>query len=144
MRRVITVVALALFTGETVSKLSKEKGKRGERGAAKFLESLGFKARRGVQYHGGPKSPDILSDELENLHFEVKFSHDIDLGKKSLEDAVQQAETDAGGKKQPVVLWKQNRRSWRLTFISEYGLTTVFRPEDIRLVLVKLNEKRML
>lgn len=125
-----------------MSGMSKEKGKRGERSAARFLESLGFHARRGVQYRGSTTSPDVISDELVNIYFEVKFKEAIDLGKKSLEDALRQAERDSDGSKQAVVLWRRNRKPWALTFTSEYGLTTLSRPEDIRLALLKLNDRR--
>lgn len=52
--------------------MQRNKGKRGEREAAKELSKyFGFEARRGVQYKGGPNSPDVV---LENaaIHVEVK------------------------------------------------------------------------
>ena len=51
---------------------SKDKGKRGERMAAAKFREHGFDARRGVQYSGGPDSPDVVGPE--GLHIEVKFT----------------------------------------------------------------------
>jgi hypothetical protein len=51
---------------------SRNKGKRGELEAAKFLASEGFPARRGQQFSGGTDSPDVLCEALPRIHFEVK------------------------------------------------------------------------
>jgi hypothetical protein len=52
--------------------LSKQKGKRMEREAAKALNLvLGVEARRSVQYCGGAGDAD-LTTTLEGVHFEVK------------------------------------------------------------------------
>jgi len=89
-----------------MGKTSKEKGKRGERELAAELQKLfGITARRGVQYHGGADSPDVISDFSE-IHFEVKRTERL-----SLYPAVEQAVNDAG-EKIPVVCHKQNRREW--------------------------------
>ena len=51
---------------------SLEKGKRGEREAAKAMaEHLGCVAKRGVQYQGGVDSPDVVHN-IAGLHVEVK------------------------------------------------------------------------
>ena len=39
---------------------SREKGKRGERELAAKLREHGYDCRRGVQYQGGPDSPDVI------------------------------------------------------------------------------------
>lgn len=51
---------------------SRAKGKRGELEAVKFLRSLGFTARRGQQFSGGPDSADVEVEELSNVYIEVK------------------------------------------------------------------------
>ena len=48
---------------------SRDKGKRGERMAAKKFREHGFDTRRGVQYQGGPDSPDVVGPE--GLHIEA-------------------------------------------------------------------------
>lgn len=85
---------------------SRDKGKRGEREAAEALrEHLGVQARRGVQYHGGPGSPD-LATSLPGVHFEVKRCESL-----SLYAAMDQAARDAAGKI-PVVLHRRNGKEW--------------------------------
>ena len=86
---------------------SRNKGKVGEREAAKLIADL-FKveARRGVQHAGGPDSPDIVTG-IPDVHFEVKR-----VEKLNLYTAMDQAERDAGGDKVPVVLHRKNLRDW--------------------------------
>jgi Holliday junction resolvase len=85
---------------------SRDKGQRGEREFAAELQTLfGIHARRGVQYHGGADSPDVISD-FADVHFEVKRCERL-----SLYPAMQQAVEDAG-EKIPVVCHKQNRKEW--------------------------------
>ena len=60
---------------------SKEKGKRGERDAVKFLRGSGFRnARRSQQYSGNDGTADIIVPELAYIHIEVKFRFDIGVG----------------------------------------------------------------
>lgn len=86
---------------------SRNKGKVGEREAAKLIADL-FKveARRGVQHAGGPDSPDIVTG-IPDVHFEVKR-----VEKLNLYTAMDQAERDAGDDKIPVVLHRKNLRDW--------------------------------
>jgi len=96
---------------------SRRKGKRGELQAAAYRRRLGFaSARRGAQHKGGADSPDVLVDELAGVHIEVKHRAGIDLGTAALDEAMTQADTDAGNR-EPVVLWRRNRIAWRLTWI---------------------------
>ncbi len=94
---------------------SRQKGKRIELEAAKFLSGLGFTARRGQQFKGGADSPDLIVDELSRVHIEVKGVQGIDLGTKALLDAMMQAQDDGHGKAW-ALLWKRNRSCWRLSF----------------------------
>ena len=94
-----------------MSKSSREKGKRGEREAAAYLEELGLatRPRRGVQYQGGPESPDVV-DEDGDIHWEVKRTERL-----RLYEAVDQAVMDSAEScKCPVVLHKANRKDWLL------------------------------
>ncbi len=85
---------------------SKDKGKRGEREAAKAIkEHLGIEARRGVQYSGSPDSPDV-EIALPNIHVEVKRCEAL-----SLYQAVEQATQDAD-EKIPLVLHRRNHKPW--------------------------------
>ena len=90
-----------------MAQMSREKGKRGEREAAKAIEeALGVSARRGVQYQGGTDSPDIVTG-LPGVHFEVKRREAL-----KLYPAMAQAIMDAGYGEVPVVLHRKNRFGW--------------------------------
>lgn len=89
---------------------SLNKGKQGEREAAKWLnETLGLNARRGVQYQGSPDSPDIAQQAIPDIHFEIKRVERL-----NLESAMKKAQDDAG-KKLPIVLHRRNRSDWLVT-----------------------------
>lgn len=90
-----------------MGKASRDKGKRGEREAAKELARvLGCQAQRGVQYQGGPGSPDVTHD-IPGLHIEVKRAETFSLWK-----ALEQAENDAPLGAAPVVLHRKNLKPW--------------------------------
>ena len=74
--------------GERMGKPSRDKGKRGEREIAGLLRDYGYDARRGVQYHGGADSPDVVG--LPGVHIEVKRTETL-----SLYPAMEQAKHDA-------------------------------------------------
>ena len=88
-----------------MGKASKDKGKRGERELAGKLREHGFDTRRGVQYHGGPDSPDVIG--LEGIHIEVKRTERL-----SLYDALSQSKADAGAGEMPVVMHRRNNCEW--------------------------------
>lgn len=97
---------------------SKEKGKRGELEIAALLREYGFAGQRGVQYSGGPDSPDVLG--LPGVHIEVKR-----VEKLNVHDAMKQADRDSG-EKIPVVIHRKNRTPWLVTmnfddFMKIYG-----------------------
>jgi len=86
---------------------SNQKGKRGEREAAKAVSAvLGCSARRGQQFCGGGDSPDIVVD-LPGVHFEVKRTERLCLYK-----AMKQASDDASVDSIPVVLHRRNKKDW--------------------------------
>ena len=70
---------------------SREKGKRGERQWRDVLRAQGYAARRGQQFAGSPDSPDVICDELDWAHFEVKFVERL-----NVYDAMAQAQRDCG------------------------------------------------
>ncbi len=88
-----------------MGRASRDKGKRGEREAAAELASLlGVTGRRGVQYHGGPDSPDVVLDGVA-IHVEAKRTERL-----SLYAAVEQATSDAPAGSVPVVWHRANGR----------------------------------
>lgn len=86
---------------------SRDKGKRGERELAKELQKYGYEARRGVQYQGGPESPDVVCPQLEAFHIEVKRTERF-----QLYPALQQAHADAKDCQIPLVAHRKNRHPW--------------------------------
>lgn len=88
-----------------MGKMSKEKGKRGERDVAKILCENGIEARRGVQYKGGTDSPDVIG--MKGVHIEVKYTESFRLW-----DAMEQSQKDSGEGEIPVVIHKKNRKPW--------------------------------
>ena len=90
-----------------MSKMSRDKGKVGERELAAYLTDHGFPARRGVQYKGGAGSPDVICEGLDNIHFECKRVERLDLW-----GALAQAEEEKGDGEIPVVAHRPNKRGW--------------------------------
>ncbi len=85
-----------------------QKGKRGEREAAKAIRQVfGVGARRGQQFSGGKDSPDVIHG-LTGLHLEVKRTEKLQLWA-----ALEQAKADAGANV-PAVMHRTNRREWIL------------------------------
>ena len=85
---------------------SRNKGASGERELAHELSRLlGIEARRGCQFHGGPDSPDVVTD-IPNVHFECKRTERL-----RLYEALEQAVADAGDHV-PVVAHRQNHKPW--------------------------------
>jgi len=92
-----------------MGKRSKTKGKVGEREAAAALNDvLGTECQRGVQYQGGPDSPDVIG--VPGVHVEVKRVEALNVRK-----AIEQAIADAGDGEAPIVLHRQNRTPWLVT-----------------------------
>ncbi len=93
---------------------SREKGCRGEREAAATLNAvLGTAFRRGVQYAGGPESPDITG-ALPGVHFEVKRVERLNVNK-----AMSQAIRDSNPDQIPAVMHRTNRNPWLVTLHAE-------------------------
>lgn len=103
-----------------MAKNSRAKGKRGELLARDYLRKLGFEARRGQQYAGGPGSPDLVTNL--DCHIEVKCgSRNYVYFGRMLDNHCAQAERESGGKEW-YVLWKNDRGPWLLTW---YGKDVV-------------------
>ena len=89
-----------------MGRMSRQKGKRGEREAAAELAVVfACEARRGVQFQGGPDSPDVVLEGV-NVHVEAKRVEAINIYK-----AMQQAVQDAGEKVPSVWVRKNNEES---------------------------------
>lgn len=93
---------------------SRQKGKRVEREAAAALsEVLGVPCRRGVQYQGGPGSPDVIG--WAGVHVEVKGVERL-----NVYEAMAQSVRESGHGEVPIVLHKRNRSAWMVTVPLEW------------------------
>ena len=89
-----------------MGKMSREKGKRGEREFASLCREYGYSARRGQQY-SGIGVEDVVG--LPGVHAEVKRVERLDLPA-----AMAQAVRDAGGAL-PLVAHRRNHGEWLIT-----------------------------
>jgi len=87
---------------------SRAKGCRGELELSKYLQGYGFDARRGQQFKGGSDSPDIVSNALDALGFQVECKR-VEAG--NLYNWLEQAKADAGTKV-PVVMHRRSDKPW--------------------------------
>lgn len=92
-----------------MGRMQREKGKAGERQAAKaWAEVFGGAARRTAQVKGTLDSPDIKI-EHDGLHPEVKWRQKMQLY-QWLEETIAEAEG-----KVPIVIHRKNNAEWLLT-----------------------------
>lgn len=121
---------------------SNKKGKRVELMLAKLLQSFGFNnSRRGRQYSGDPSAPDVVCDDLPNIHIECKGDERFTIESKALREACDQSRRDSADNETPVVIWKRNRQPWRMSFATDCGIVTVAQC-DIKKSLISLNSNR--
>ena len=90
-----------------MGKLSRTKGKVGEREVASLFTSNGMKARRGQQYRGGDGSPDVVIEDFPELHLEVKRTECLSLYK-----ALEQAKEDSNSEQIPIVAHRKSKKEW--------------------------------
>lgn len=88
-----------------MGKMSRDKGKRGERELANKLKEYGFKARRGQQYCGADGSADVIG--LDGIHIENKRVERL-----QLYEALAQAKSDAKEGEMPIVTHRKNHCEW--------------------------------
>ena len=89
---------------------SKQKGKKGELEVANYLKEKGLTARRGQQFQGSPDSPDVICEEWDNIHIEVKRDEHL-----NIEKAIQQSTKDSNDTDIPIVIHRNNREKWKVT-----------------------------
>lgn len=88
-----------------MGKMSRDKGKRGERELAGFLRSHGYDARRGQQYCGADGSADVVG--LPGMHIECKRTEAL-----RLYDALAQAKGDVRPGEMPAIFHRKNNCQW--------------------------------
>ncbi len=109
-----------------MAKMSRDKGKRGEREVAALLKEHGFEARRGQQFHGGPGSPDVVHN-MGPYHVEVKRVETF-----NAYGALAQAEQERGSFEKSIVLHKRNGRCWIAVMKADDLLGLIKELEDYR------------
>lgn len=88
-----------------MGKMSREKGKSGEREVARILQAAGYDARRSQQFCGKAGDADVVG--LPGVHVEVKRVEAL-----RLYDALSQAKHDAREGEMPVVVHRKNNCPW--------------------------------
>ncbi len=99
---------------------SREKGKQGERLAARVMESItGVPWRRTQQYNGAGKVGDVEPLEVHPtwsmIHVEVKNVDVMGLGNVYWQNALTQATADCPPGRIPCLLWRVSSRRWAVT-----------------------------
>ena len=95
-----------------MGKMSRDKGKRGERELSKILQQYGYDARRGQQFSGANGDPDVVG--LPGIHIEVKRVERL-----NLYQAMEQAKSDAREDEAPAVFHRRNGEKWMVTMMLE-------------------------
>ncbi|QIB68248.1 hypothetical protein Ami103574_02490 [Aminipila butyrica] len=88
-----------------MGKMSRDKGKRGERELANKLKEHGFNAKRGQQYCGANGDADVIG--LPDIHIEVKRTERL-----NLYEALAQAKADKRAGEMPIVAHRKNNCEW--------------------------------
>ena len=107
-----------------MSKMSRDKGKRGELEVAAIIRSHGFEARRGQQHRGGGDSPDVIHS-ISNLHVEVKFREQL-----NVHAALERAAEEALLIHVPVVFHRRKRTGWVVSIDADDFLCIMRRLTD--------------
>ncbi len=106
-----------------MGKKSRDKGKRGERQARDWWrEKLGLSnVHRGVQFQGGPDSPDIGGT--------LKFHAEVKVGRTTppVYAAIAQCENDCPHNKFPLVQMKRDREQWLFVMPEETFIHVMIR-----------------
>ena len=99
-----------------MGKMSREKGKRGEREFAKLCRDEGFDVHRTAQYCGNTgEAADVVG--LPNIHVEVKNVERLDLY-GAMCQSIWDAQKEGKGN-HPIVAHKRNYKRWLIIMTSE-------------------------
>ena len=116
-----------------MSKLQREKGKRGELEVKNIFASHGFEdAHRSQQFSGkGESSADVVG--VDGLHLEVKLGYSY----KTIYDFREQAERDCSDCDIPVVCCRMDRHKW-LAVLDLDDFIEIWRSNERQRLLNKL------
>ena len=92
---------------------SRAKGAAGERELANKLKEYGYTARRTQQFCGKAGDSDVVCEELDQYHIEVKRVERLNIDK-----AMEQSLNDCKDKT-PIVVHRRNKKPWMVTMYLE-------------------------
>lgn len=102
---------------------SRNKGADGERELARDeLTPMGFPAKRGQQHKGGPDSPDVICDRLDDAGFQIECKRVQAL---NIHKAMHKLEGECGENKSGVIMHRKNGEPWLATIRLEDFLCLV-------------------
>ena len=116
-----------------MGKMSREKGKRGERELANKLTEYGYNCRRGQQFCGLNGDADVVG--LPGIHIEVKRTERL-----NLYDAMYQAKRDKKPEEIPVVMHRRNHCEW-LAIIRLEDFISLYREMEAGFGLYKTQQE---
>jgi len=105
--------------GDKMGKLSRDKGKRGEREVVALLREYGYDARRGQQFRGTKDSPDVIHN-MYGWYVEVKLKQQL-----NLYDALDKADEERMKTEKSVVFHRKNSQRWLVTLDAHDFLGTI-------------------
>lgn len=97
-----------------MGKLSREKGKRGEREVVKLFEAKGIPAHRSQQYCGKAGDADVVTALGDLIHVEVKRQEVV-----KVHEWLKQADADAPFASYPMVFHRRSKEGWKVTLHAE-------------------------
>lgn len=96
-----------------MGKMSRDKGKVGEREVVALLKDFGFEAHRGQQFKGTKDSPDVIHN-MVGWYIEVKRREQL-----NLYEALDKADEENPGGTSSVVFHRKNGKRWLVTLDAE-------------------------
>ena len=110
-----------------MGKLSRDKGKRGEREVAAILKGYGYQARRGQQFRGTKDSPDVIHN-MYGWYVESKMVQQL-----NLYAALDKADGEKMKTEKSVVFHRKNGKRWLVTLDAHDFMTTIKGDTDVSL-----------
>ena len=104
-----------------MGRMSREKGKVGEREIAALLRAHGFDARRGQQHRGGQDSPDVIHN-VPGVFAEVKRREKYSVS--DLQEWLEVANRESDGPA-PAIFHRRNHERWAVTMYADDFLALV-------------------
>lgn len=128
--KILYIYSIALYSKCDIIVVSKEifvinskrKGKVGELEVVNLLKEKGLTARRTQQFSGkADGTSDVLCEELNNFHIEVKRDEHLNI-EKALQQSIRDSEKE---NTIPTVFHRKNKEEWKVTMRLEDWLNLV-------------------